>query len=210
MTDSTLPEYLRNLAETCLSDPFPAMHNEARRRNFPIVGPEVGRFFLQFARLRQPRRILEIGSGFGYSAIWWALGAGPDVEIHCTEFDRKNVDLGREFSEQAGVSDRITWHQGDGLEIARRLDGPWDIIFCDADKHTYPLAWEFARNSLRPGDALLFDNMIWRGRVALPEKDWDRETEAIVRTTRLIYAAEDWDASLLPLRDGVLLALKWS
>lgn len=186
---------------------FEAMHAEASRRNFPIIGPEVGRFFFQLASLRKPARILELGSGFGYSAIWWALGA-PKAEIHCTEHKQANIDAAMTYATEADVASRLHFHKGDALATARTLKGRWDIIFCDLDKEEYPAALGFAQGIQRPGDILLFDNMLWHGHVAEDEGDWDAATEAVVATARRLYDNAGWATSLLPIRDGVLMAVR--
>jgi caffeoyl-CoA O-methyltransferase len=186
---------------------FEAMHVEANRRTFPIVGPEVGRFFFQLAALRRPARVLELGSGFGYSALWWALGC-PSAEIHLTEWKQSNLEEARRFAREAGVEGQLHFHAGDALGVARTLAGPWDIIFCDINKEEYPAALDFAAGVLRPGDLLVFDNMLWHGRVARDEGDWDKETEAAVLTTRRLYDDAAWHCSLHPIRDGVLVALR--
>jgi predicted O-methyltransferase YrrM len=183
------------------------MEAEGRERKFPIVGPEVGRFFAQLAAVRRARRILELGSGYGYSALWWTVG-NREVEVDCTEYDEENIKRGMAYAREAGVADRIHFHKGDALESARRLEGPWDLVFCDIDKGQYPAALEFAAECLRPGDLLLFDNMLWHGRVGEAESEWEASTRAVVETTRRIYEDERFLASLLPIRDGVLMALR--
>ncbi len=198
--------YLAGLAIRDLPPIFGEMHARAARHPFPIVGPEVGRFFHQLARLRRPGRILELGSGWGYSAIWWALGAGPRVEIDCTEYKLENIDQGRRFADTAGVGECLRWHKGDALASARRLAPPWDIIFVDIDKHLYGEALDFARGVMRPGDLLLFDNALRHGDVAKPAGDRDEPTRVVVRMTEQLYADPRFDVSLLPVRDGVLLA----
>ncbi len=183
------------------------MEAEGREREFPIVGPEVGRFFAQLAAVQRAGRVLELGSGYGYSALWWTVESG-EVEVDCTEYDADNIKRGMAYAQEAGVADRIHFHPGDALKSARRLAGPWDILFCDIDKGQYPAALEFANERMRPGDLLLFDNMLWHGRVGAPELEWETSTRAVVETTRRIYEDERFLASLLPIRDGVLLALR--
>jgi len=206
--DEKVEAYLAAMAvEHGLPHPvFDHMHAAAFERTFPIVGPEIGRLFMQLAMMRRPARILELGSGFGYSAIWWALGC-PTAEIHLTDNRSANLEQARAFANEAGVADQLHFHVGDALETARALPGPWDIVFCDIDKGEYPAALEFANGVARPGDILIFDNMLWYGKVARP-RDWDRETESLVSATRLIYKDAAWAASLLPVRDGVLLAVR--
>ncbi|MBI5154335.1 O-methyltransferase [Candidatus Poribacteria bacterium] len=198
--------YLARLAVTGLPPVFEEMHAEASRRNFPIVGPEAGRFFFQLARLRSPKRILELGSGFGYSAIWWALGCGGNVHIDCTEFKRSNIEQALAFAEKAGVRACLHYHEGEALASARKLDGPWDIIFCDIDKDSYGEAYAFAKERLRKGDLLLFDNALRHGDVAARERD--ATAEHIAGVTARAYADADMDLSLVPIRDGVLFAIR--
>ena len=201
--------YLARLGTTSIPPVLAEMQDEAvRRHGFPIVGPEVGRVFCQLARLRRPKRILELGSGYGYSAIWWALGAGPGVEIHCTEFKEENIKAGQEYARRAGVAERIHFHQGDALEVAAKLDGPWDIIFVDIDKLQYARAYDFAKQHMRPGDLLLFDNMLWHGEVALPEDQQNETARAAVALNRRAFGDPAMDVSLLPIRDGVLFAMR--
>ena len=183
------------------------MEAEAVTRKFPIVGPEVGRFFMQLAMLRRPKRILELGSGFGYSAIWWALGC-PEAVIDCTELQQENIDSAMAYAGRAGVADRIHYHRGDAMTSARTLSPPWDIIFCDINKHEYVEALDFALPHLRPGDVLVYDNMLWHGNVVGEPSGWTHETTAVIETTRRIYADPRFRASLLPIRDGVLMAIR--
>ncbi|MCB2154278.1 O-methyltransferase [bacterium] len=201
--------FLAQLGKTNVPELLSEMQDEAvRRGGFPIVGPEVGRFFLQLARLRRPKRILELGSGYGYSAIWWALGAGPDVEIQCTEYKQENADAGMEYARRAGVADCITYHVGDALENAAKLEGPWDIIFADIDKIQYPRAYDFAKEHMRSGDLLMFDNMLRHGDVANPDKQEDETVKAIVGLDKRAFSDPDMDASLIPIRDGILLTMR--
>lgn len=200
--------YLARLAPRHLPPVFEALHAEATRRAFPIVGPEVGRFFMQIARLRRAKRVLELGSGFGYSAIWFALGCGEGAEIHCTEYNEDNIAAGRVFARQAGVENRLHWHSGEALGNARAIPGNWDIIFCDIDKEDYPQAYDFARERMRMGDVLLFDNVLWHGRVAEPAGQHDEQTARVIELTTRAYADNGMDVSLLPIRDGILMCVK--
>lgn len=186
---------------------FEKMRVHGNRRNFPIIGPEAGRFFLQLAAIRRPKRVLELGSGFGYSALWWAFGH-RDAEIHLTDFKRSNLDEAAGFAKEAGVESQLVYHEGSALGIAEDLDGSWDIIFCDIDKQQYPKAVDFAGRMARPGDLLLFDNMLWHGKVAISEDAMDDQTLAVIEATRRLYTSSNWAASLLPIRDGILMALR--
>lgn len=186
---------------------FQDMHVEASQRCFPIVGPEVGRFFRQLATLHRPRRILELGSGFGYSAQWWALGA-PEAEIHLTDWDQANLDQADNYAQRSGIAHRLRYHQGEALAIAAELAGPWDLIFCDINKEDYPKAVEFARQALRPGGVFVLDNMLRHGNVADPAAEQTESTRGVLEATRLLYEDPLWMCSLLPIRDGVAMAIR--
>ncbi|MEQ8820674.1 MAG: O-methyltransferase [Sumerlaeia bacterium] len=202
--------YLARRGVQALPHPvFEDMQALANRKVFPIVGPEAGRFFLQLARLKRPRRVLELGSGFGYSAIWFAL-ACEHTRVVCTEFNAENIAMGQDFAAQAGVAGRIEWHEGDALDYARSLGQPepFDVVFCDIDKADYPRAWRLCREKLTgPGSLILFDNILWSGRVALSAGKQDEATRAVVETTDLAYADEGVDVSIVPIRDGILTAM---
>ena len=94
---------------------------------------------------------------------------------------------------------------GDGLAIAAALTGPYDIVFCDIDKHDYPRALPLARSLLRMGGLFITDNMLWDGKVLAPD---DRQTRGVLELTRELYAATDFVTTLVPLRDGLTVAIK--
>ncbi len=190
-----------------LPEVFADMHAEASRRNFPIVGPEVGRFFMQLAAIRRPGRVLELGSGFGYSAICWALGA-PGAEVHLTEYKQSNLDLAAEYAERAGVAKQLVMNPGDAFRSAAGIEGTFDLIFVDIDKSDYPRAIDLAEERLPAGGILIFDNMLWHGAVGRPETEWDRDTEAVVETAQRLWGSDRWLCSLLPIRDGAAMALR--
>ena len=136
------------------------------------------------------------------------MHGAPHAEIHLTDSSAKNLDAAGRYASQFGVADRLHLHLGDALRSARRIEGPLDIILCDIDKHEYPAALDFAAAVLPAGGVLIFDNMLWRGEVAKASDEHDAQTAAVVETTRRIYADAGWLPSLLPVRDGVLIALR--
>ena len=182
------------------------MEELATRRAFPIVGPVVGRLLELMARSVGARSVLELGSGFGYSAIWFAKAVGPEGRVVATEASKANVDLGEQFLIRAGLADRIDYRAGDALAIASDLRGPFDIIFNDIDKQDYPRAFEVAERLLRPGGLFISDNMLWFGSVL--DDDADETTRGVKELTRLLYASADYLTTLIPLRDGVTVSLR--
>jgi len=181
------------------------MGDYGRAQGFPIIGAQSGRLLHFLARTINAKQVLELGAGFGYSAMWFALAVGDGGKVVMTEGKQANQDRAREYFTRAGLVDRVEFNVGNALEIAKKYSGPFDIVFCDIDKHDYPKAIDIARAKLRVGGILIFDNMLWHGRV-VSEKDPD--TTAVLDTTRELMGADDFFTTLVPLRDGQSLSLK--
>lgn len=206
IVDPAIDEYLLSLTPG-RNATLSAMEALAAERGFPIVGPLVGRFLQQLVHLVGARRVFEMGSGYGYSAIWFALSMAADGVVHCTEGDPANIALGRDFAERAGVAARIEWHEGDARTHIERAEGTFDIILIDVDKDQYPQALEAAWPKLRPGGVLVTDNTLWSGRV-VTEQPPAESTQGVLTFNAKAYALSDGLATILPLRDGLLLAVK--
>jgi caffeoyl-CoA O-methyltransferase len=183
------------------------MEEEARRRNIPIVGPAVGRLLYQLALISGARTVCELGSAIGYSTIWWALAVGDQGQVIYTDSDRKNADQARGYFGRAGVLNRITIQVGDALELLSEAKQPYDIVFCDVDKESYPRAFRVALPRLRKGGLLIADNVLWSGKVA--EKDpREPSTKSILEFNRLLYGSSELFPTILPIRDGLAVAVK--
>ena len=183
------------------------IENEAIKRDIPIVGPAVGRFLYQLAVILGAKTIFELGSAVGYSTIWWARAVGEGGRVTYTDGDRKKADEARGYFERAGVADRITIKVGDALELLSEQKQEYDIIFCDIDKEDYPRAFKLAVPRLRKGGLLVADNVLWSGRVA-QENPSEASTKAILEFNRLLYSSPELFPVVLPIRDGVAVALK--
>ena len=192
------------------------MERQAKERDIPIVGPAVGRLFYQYARLLNAKTIFEMGSAIGYSTIWWAKAVGAGGKVHYTDGSRKNADEARSYFEQAGVADRIQIHVGDALEILSERKEHFDILFNDVDKHDYPRVFHMAAARVRKGGLFITDNALWHGDVSYaagnpePAKsaEPDRNTKGVVELNRLLYSSSDWHTTIVPLRDGVAVAMR--
>lgn len=174
---------------------------------FPAVGPLVGRVLYQYARISGARVIFELGSGFGYSAFWMALAIPDDGQIICTEFDKSKAETGMRFLERAKLRHKVIYEVGDAIESFHRYQGPFDMIFCDLDKHQYPKALTMGVPKLKSGGLFVADNVLWSGRV-LDESDRSNQTQGIRKFSELIYSRDDLFSTILPLRDGVSVSLK--
>ena len=206
ITFPVVDDYLYSLLPP--RDPVLAeMEDQATRRDIPIVGPAVGRILQQLALMIGAKRIFEMGSAIGYSTIWWAQAVGEGGRVFYTDGDRKNANEARGYFDRAGVSKQITIKTGDALELLSEEKDPFDIIFCDVDKDAYPRAFRLAVPRLRKGGLFVTDNVLWNGEVT-EKNPSDPKTKAIQEFNRLLYNAPDLFATILPIRDGVAVALK--
>ena len=182
------------------------MEAEGRARSFPIVGRNVGVTIEILARSIGARRVFELGSGFGYSAYWFARAVGAGGEVHCTDGDAANASSGESYLTKAGFGDRITYHVGDALESFATVEGALDIVFCDIDKQGYPDAWRAACERIRPGGLYICDNTLGTSDVSVLD---DHPRAAFIRThNQLIADDERYVSTIIPTREGVLVAVR--
>lgn len=207
ITDEAVEQYIYELLpprDAVLAE----MEKEAEQRDVPIVGPAVGRLFYLLARISGVKTVFEMGSAIGYSTIWWARGVGEQGRVTYTDGDPKNVQKARDYLQRAGVADRVTFRTGDALEIlSEQKPGSLDVIFNDVDKVDYPRVFRLAVPRLRSGGLFVSDNVLWSGKVA-QKGNPEPETKAILEFNRLLYGSKELFATILPLRDGVAVALK--
>lgn len=194
--ETTLPEETPVLRE---------MGDYGRAQGFPIIGAQSGRMLHFLARAIGAKQVLELGSGFGYSAMWFALAVGQGGKVVMTEGKESNQARAREYFMRADLLDRVDFNVGNALELAKKYPGPFDIIFCDIDKHDYPKAIAIAHEKLRVGGILIYDNMLWHGRVV---SESDPDTTAVLETTRALMRDDTFFTTLVPLRDGQSVSLR--
>jgi len=183
------------------------MEAEAVKHKVPIVGPAVGRILQQLAMMINAKSVFEMGSAIGYSTIWWARGIAEGGRVTYTDGDSKNADRARKYFERAGVANRIHVLTGDALELLSEQKQELDIIFNDVDKHDYPRVFRLAVPKLRKGGLFVTDNVLWSGRVT-EKKPKEENTRAILEFNRLLYDSKDLFTTILPIRDGVAVAVK--
>jgi predicted O-methyltransferase YrrM len=183
------------------------MEAKAAQRKIPIVGPAVGRVLQQLAMMIQAKTVFEMGSAIGYSTIWWARAMGEGGRVIYTDGDPKKAEEARGYFERAGVANRITIRTGDALELLSEQKQEFDIIFNDVDKDDYPRVFRMAAARLRKGGLFVTDNVLWSGRVA-ESNPRESTTKAILEFNQLLYNSPEFFTTILPLRDGVAVALK--
>ena len=206
LVDPGIDRYLAQFAKH--NDPVLAeMERIGAERDFPIVGPQVGRLLKALARACSARRVLELGSGFGYSAYWFLRAVGNSGFVTLTEGSKERCAEAKEFLDRGGFAGRFAIETGDALATAANITAPLDIVFCDIDKHDYPNALPVARRLLRPGGLFITDNMLWDGKVLSPPAG-DKTTAGVAELTRLLREADDFATTIVPIRDGVSVAVR--
>jgi predicted O-methyltransferase YrrM len=202
--DPRAEAYMRTLAARHNEPVLLEMEALAKERGFPIVGRLVGELLEVLAKSVGARTVFELGSGFGYSAYWFSRAVGPEGRVICTDGDAANRDQAEAFLSRTGRWARIDYHVGWAQDVLSQTSGTFDVIYNDVDKDQYPDTWLLAKERVRPGGLYVCDNVLWSGRVV--EDDPDTATAAIRRHNELVYADPDFDACLVPTRDGVLVA----
>ncbi len=187
------------------------MEARAAQTRFPIIGPVAGRFCYQVARMLGARRIFELGSGYGYSTLWFAKAVADNGggEVYHTVWDEGLSRDAQQYLAEAGLSHLVRFRVSEAVAALRETEGPFDIIFNDIDKEGYPDSLPVIKAKLRPGGALIIDNMLWHGRI-FDATDRSPSTEGVRRATQALFSDPDFFSSLVPLRDGLVLAVKRS
>jgi caffeoyl-CoA O-methyltransferase len=199
-----IPDYVNDLLQP--EDPALArVRRTATEAGLPTIaiGPFDGRHLEVIARAANAKTILEIGTLGGYSGTCLARALPPEGHLHTIEVEPRHAEVARRCFDDAGIADRVTVHVGPALEVLPRLEplGPFDLVFIDADKGAYPdyLAW--SEQHLRIGGTLLADNVFRkpRGRPA---------AEPVHRFNERLATSDRWRTTLLPIEDGLALAVR--
>jgi caffeoyl-CoA O-methyltransferase len=188
------PDFFRRLEEeTRAISEWPQM----------MVGPLEGPFLGWLVWLSGAKRILEIGTFTGYSSISMALNMPPDGQIVSLDVNEETTAVARRYAEEAGVDDRIDYRVGMAIEELNRLEGPFDLVFIDADKESYVDYYENVLPKLSERGFIVADNVLWSGRVV--EDGGDQSTQAIKRFNDHVAADERVEYLMLTVRDGMTL-----
>ena len=210
MTSYTIPEQaIAWFGERYWADD--ELLRDAHRR-FADVGPNIevsndtGALLATLVRASGARRILEVGTLFGYSAVCMARALPEDGHLDTLELVDAHADFAEALFRDAGLADRIHVHRGPALESLDALDGPYDLAFIDADKGGYVDYLERAIDLVRPGGLIIADNVSWSGRVADPRND-EPDTLALRRYHEAIAADPRLHSNVLPIGDGVAVSV---
>lgn len=189
--------------------PVQEMETYAAERGFPIIGPASGQLCYLLARAVGARRVFELGSGYGYSTYWFARAVqenGGGVVYH-TVWDEGLSKMAQDYLARLSLNDVVQYRVSEAVQALRETDGPFDLIFSDINKEAYPTSLDVIAQKLRPGGILIVDNMLWSGRI-FDESDTSSATTAIRVFTEQITNRAAWISSLVPIRDGLMVAYR--
>ncbi len=204
----TLETYLDTLVPKRPAE-MQAMEQTAHETGFPIVGPASGQFCYLVARMIGARQVFELGSGYGYSTAWFARAVKENGggTVHHTVWDEDLSRRARNHLSKLGFEGIVRYRVSEAVQALKETEGPFDLIFNDIDKQGYPDSLPIIYEKLRPGGVLIVDNLLWHGQI-LDQHDHERSTDAIREFTRLVTTSPDWIASIVPVRDGLMVAYK--
>lgn len=205
-SDEQLSRYLESQVPARPSE-LQEMEAYAEEHNFPIIGPAAGYYCYLTARMIGAKRIFELGSGYGYSTAWFARAVTENGggEVHHVVWDEELSQRARKHLAALGYGDLVKYRVSEAVQALSEADGPFDLIFNDINKDAYPQSLTVIEEKLRPGGVLIVDNMLWSGRV-FDEDNQEDWTQAIRETTRRITESDRWLGSLVPIRDGLIVA----
>ena len=168
-----------------------------------------GRLLKMLVRMIRPRRLLELGTFSGYSALSMAEGLEDGAELHTVEVFDELEDFLRQWIGGSPWADRIHLHIGDALDIVPRMDMVWDMVFVDADKRHYADYYRMLMPRIRPGGYLIADNTLWYGHVLEQHpRESDLQTRGIQAFNDMVAADPHVEKVILPLRDGLTVIRK--
>ncbi|GAB2788194.1 O-methyltransferase [Rhabdobacter roseus] len=187
----------------------------ARETHAKVLRPRMlsghlqGRFLALLSRLLRPRRILEIGTYTGYSALCLCEGLATDGTLTTLDVNEELESLTRRYFEQSGYASRIDYRLGPAAAIIPQLDETFDLVFIDADKLNYLTYYQLLIDKVRPGGLILADNVLWSGKVVpVPGQRIDKDTQALLDFNRTVHEDPRVSNLLLPIRDGLMILQK--
>jgi len=190
------------------------MHQLNRETNLKVALPHMlsgqvqGQFLSMISHMIRPRRILELGTYTGYSAIYLAAGLTPDGILHTVDINEELEALCHRYFSASGNADKIKMHIGKAADVIAQLDEVFDLVFIDADKSGYEQYYDLVWEKLRPGGFILADNVLYHGQVLEPEDQQGKQAKAMVRFCEKVLADDRAEQVLVTLRDGVLMIRK--
>ncbi len=204
--DSAIEEYARVFS----GEPSPLLQELDRETHAMILQPRMlsghlqGRFLSFFAKVCRPSTILEIGTFTGYSALCLAEGLTPNGRLITIDINEELETFTRSFFDRSDYKEQIDYRIADAKDELTKIDGPFDLVFIDADKRNYGLYYDLIIDKMSPGGIILVDNVLWSGKI-VDETARDKSTQALRDFNQKCLDDPRVDKMLLPLRDGLYM-----
>ncbi len=207
-----IPEHIDNYA-VAHSQEEPALLKELARETWQkVLAPRMlsghfqGRILAMLSKLIRPHSILEIGTYTGYSALCMAEGLAEDGVLHTIDRNEELYDLQYKYFQRSPYKHQIKQYVGDAQDIIESLEGPFDLVFIDADKHNYSKYFHAVIPKMKSGGIILSDNVLWSGKVIEHPDPKDEDTQALIAYNKLLKEDDRVETVLLPIRDGLTLS----
>jgi len=171
-----------------------------------ISGHFQGRILSMISKLIQPKSILEIGTYTGYSALCLAEGMKKNGHLHTIDHNEELYDFQRRYFDRSAHKDQIKQYVGQGLDIIKDIDGPFDLVFIDADKANYSNYFKAVIDKMNSGGVILSDNVLWSGKVTETPNPKDEDTIALIAYNKMMNEDPRIETVLLPIRDGLTIS----
>ncbi|MDN3641461.1 O-methyltransferase [Lutimonas halocynthiae] len=171
-----------------------------------ISGHFQGRILSMVSKLIKPKSILEIGTYTGYSALCLAEGLQKGGMLHTIDHNEELYDFQRKYFDRSNYKDQIKQYVGEGLEVINNIEGPFDLVFIDADKANYGNYFKAIIDKMNPGGVILSDNVLWSGKVTETPKPKDVDTIALIAYNKMMNEDIRLETVLLPIRDGLTIS----
>lgn len=173
-----------------------------------LSGHVQGRLLALFSTMMRPRRVLEIGTYTGYSALCLAEGLTEDGLLITIDVNEELEDFTRSFFDKSPYKNKIDYRIANAVELIPTLPDMFDLVFIDADKLNYALYYDLVIDKVRPGGVIIADNVLWSGKVVQTDKKIDKDTQNLLDFNQKVHNDPRVSNLLLPIRDGLMIAYK--
>ena len=196
------------------TDEPPLLQELNRKTHLEVLQPRMlsghfqGRVLSMLSHMIKPRRVLEIGTYTGYSALCFAEGLSDDGKVFTIDVNEELEELVRQYISKSGIEEKLEYLVGDAAHFIPALNEEWDIVFIDADKKSYIKYYELVFDKVKKGGYIIADNVLWSGKVLEEYDTLDRETKIIMDYNTMVHNDPRVEHVLLPIRDGLMIARK--
>lgn len=205
---------LSNYCENNTSSESEILSQLNRETHLKVVSPRMlsghlqGRFLSFISKLQQPKLIVEIGTYTGYSALCLAEGLAKDGKLISIDVNEETSSFAKSFIAKTEYANQIELVLADAKEFVTTISEPMDLVFIDADKKNYLNYYHLIIDKIKSGGLIIADNVLWSGKITMPEKEMDRETLALHQFNQFVQQDSRVENILLPIRDGLMIVRK--